>query len=71
MRPVNDTELQCEDDADHGGFHGSTLRDYAYPGSATVVSWTDTDRRTFTGDFIECPVVGCIVPAGHRGECVA
>lgn len=71
MRPVNDIEMRCEADADHGGAHSSTLRDYAYPGSATVISWRDDDRRNFTGDFIECPLVGCILPANHRGRCAS
>ncbi len=41
------------------------LRDYAYPGSATQLTWMDDDRRTFRGDYVECPERGCVLPAGH------
>lgn len=66
----NDTIIDCEeDDAWHEGPHAGVLVDYAYPGSRTTVSWWDTDRRTFTGEWVECPVVSCTLPANHRGRC--
>lgn len=70
FRPVNDTELQCEvtDSTDSHWRHNAVVRDYAYPGSATEMVWERTDRRCFTGEFIECPVKGCILPAGHHGK---
>lgn len=64
----NDTVLTCELPAAHPGMHESTLRDYAYPGSETVVSWAEDDRRTFRGDWIECVQPNCILPANHRGN---
>lgn len=71
MRPVNDTIIDCERTDEHTT-HSGTLRDYAYPGSATTISWQDGDRRNFTGDLIDCfATPGCILPAGHRGQCAS
>lgn len=68
IRPfTNATELRCEATGDHSQHHG-VLRDYAYPGSETTISWADTDRRNFRGEWIECPSRGCMLPAGHRGD---
>lgn len=63
------TELQCEHNDPHPEMvpHEATLRDYAYPGSETVVSWYENDRRTFRGDWAPCSGT-CILPAGHRGN---
>lgn len=66
--------LHCErgphlDDGDTA--HEAILRDYAYQGSATTIHWYDDDRRNFTGEWIECPQRGCILPANHRGDCVS
>ncbi len=67
IRPLpDDTELVCDLSGPHG-LHESTLRDYAYPGSATVISWYEDDRRTFRGDWVACPAE-CILPAGHQGR---
>lgn len=71
MRPFpNSVELHCERAPhlpdDHT--HEAVLRDYAYPGSRTTITWYDEDRRTFTGDWIECPHRGCTLPANHRGD---
>lgn len=75
MVPINSTELRCERPDAHvesthtlDRLHVSTLRDHAYPGSATVVSWLDDDRRNFTGEWVECPVQPCTLPANHRGN---
>lgn len=51
--------------------HEAMLRDYAYQGSATTIRWYDEDRRNFTGEWIECPQRGCVLPANHRGDCVS
>lgn len=61
--------VQCErthviDDDRHAG----VIRDYAYPGSQTVLTWFDDDRRSFSGEWVECPVSPCILPANHRGD---
>ena len=63
-------EIRCEQPAGHDGMHSGTLRDYAYPGSATVVEWAADDRRSFTGEWPGvCDKWGCILPAGHpRGH---
>lgn len=72
IRPFpNNTELHCE--VRHRkdrltNDHAAVLRNYAYPGSETRISWQDSDRRTFTGDWVECPVQPCVLPANHRGE---
>ena len=68
MVPINDTELRCEMATHADPKHVSTLRDYAFPGSATVVQWLDDDRRNFTGPWVECIRPGCILPSNHRGE---
>jgi hypothetical protein len=63
-------ELTCEVDSGESHVengHRATLRDYAYPGSETVVVWMDDDRRNFTGGWVECPVRACVLPAGHHG----
>ena len=51
--------------------HQGVIRDYAYPGSVTLLNWMHADRRTFSGEFIACPTRGCILPAGHPRGCEA
>lgn len=69
IRPFpDDTELACECTAADHTEHHSTLRDYAYPGSATSIHWQDEDRRTFRGDWRSCVATDCILPADHRGS---
>ena len=71
IRPFpNVTEVVCELDDEHPEMHEGAVRDYAYPGSVTVVEWADEDRRSFRGEWPgPCPVlVGCFLPAGHRGS---
>jgi hypothetical protein len=79
IRPFpNDTEVACDRDDEHQ-MHGGTLRDYAYPGSATLIEWDEDDRRTFHGEWPgECQSGSygagktnsspCVLPAGHRGK---
>lgn len=69
MRPFpNDTEISCEIDNSAHSEHKGTLHDYAYPGSATVFHWSESDRRTFHGTWPgPCPEL-CVLPAGHRGD---
>ena len=61
-------EITCDGTSGHRGSHAGVLRDYAFPGSATVINWQESDRRNFTGDWIECPTQPCVLPANHRGE---
>lgn len=50
-------------------WHEGKICDYAYPGSITKLIWHHTDRRNFSGEFIDCPTRGCILPAGHPRRC--
>ena len=78
MRPFpNDTEVRCEVvEHDLEAAHRAILRDYAYPGSETLITWQDNDRRTFRGDYPgRCLAgwdmpgkAGCVLPSGHRGD---
>ena len=67
IRPMpNDTEICCDRDDNGHTLHIGTLRDYAWPGSATTIDWDEGDRRTFHGDWPgPCPSAGCVLPAGH------
>lgn len=76
IRPFpNELELTCEggahnDDEQHFGI----VRDYAWPGSETKVSWHESDRRNFRGEWAPCDysenngVLPCILPLRHRGN---
>lgn len=69
--PRNATELKCHQVVNHGGTEMAILRDYAFPGSETVIDWSADDRRNFTGIFVPCLIEqGCMLPSNHRGECV-
>ena len=74
IRPLtNDIELTCECDEPGHSQHHSTLREYAFPGSATTIYWTESDRRNFRGDWpgtCKDRKPGCVLPAKHRGGCV-
>lgn len=59
--------IQCEREPHADETHEGALRDYAYPGSVTRVTWLDSDRRTFRGEWRRCGL-SCILPAGHRGN---
>jgi hypothetical protein len=85
IRPFTDsTELRCDGDhypEDGDPEHASTLRDYAFPGSATTIHWRESDRRNFRGEYPgRCDVATptwpdglpgetrpCVLPVGHRG----
>lgn len=73
IRPFTDgTEIQCEcHAAQHESHqHHGTVRDYAYPGSATTIYWYETDRRNYRGEWFHCFADrACILPANHRGDC--
>jgi len=66
--PINDIEVRCELDDDHAGLHQGTIRDYAYPGSATAVNWEEQDRRTYHGEWLGLCPDNCTLPIGHRGS---
>jgi hypothetical protein len=67
IRPfLGDTEVTCELTGGHEE-HRGTVRDYAGPGSRTIVGWFETDRRNFHGDWPgRCSA--CTLPVGHRGR---
>lgn len=74
-----DVEVACDrpEPAGHTQ-HAGTLRDYAYPGSATRITWLDDDRRSYVGSWpgpcgrptergqLSGP---CTLPAGHPRKC--
>ena len=85
VRPFpNETEVRCEvgskkeHELEGGGghegrqgvlVHEGVLRDYAYPGSETVIRWLEDDRRTFHGKWPgACEQEGCPLPKGHDGS---
>ena len=72
IRPFpHDTELRCNrEEKEHDKVpHRAALRDYAYPGSETVIHWWEDDRRNFRGEWKNCDeFVGCVLPGGHRGQ---
>jgi hypothetical protein len=67
IRPFSHTlEVGCEEEGEHPT-HKGVIRDYAYPGSQTVLQWMEEDRRCFHGEWPgDCP--GCILPLGHLGD---
>jgi hypothetical protein len=66
FRPVNETEVRCDRDAAHVE-HAGVIRDYAYPGSATTLTWFEGDRRTFHGEW-PGGCHDCFLPTGHAGK---
>lgn len=56
--------------------HSGVVKDYAYPGSRTTITWYEHDRRNFRGGFARCgeptptglTMGACILPVGHRGN---
>ena len=66
FRGRNETEVQCEVEKVHS-VHSGIVRDYAWPGSETTISWEEGDRRNFRGEFTECSHLGCTLPAEHWG----
>lgn len=69
MRPFpNDTEVGCEEEGEHDT-HKGVLRNYAYQGSETILTWYEQDRRTYHGEWPgPCDEAGCILPLGHYGR---
>ena len=69
IRPFpNDTEVECEKGLGHEDGdpqHSGVLRDYAYPGSVTTISWMHDDRRNFCGQWLPCHMTGCTLPLNH------
>lgn len=65
-----DREVACEEAGSHRS-HAGVLRDYAYPGSKTVLHWEDDDRRNYRGDWPGAcgRTPGCVLPAGHPRDC--
>lgn len=69
IRPFpNDTEITCERPEGHEGRHEGVIRDYAFPGSVTSLTWDHSDRRNFVGSWFDCRGPGCVLPSGHRGD---
>lgn len=75
IRPFpNETEVRCdgrhESPAER---HAGDVRDYAYPGSLTRLSWDESDRRNFHGAWPGPCTESldghrwCRLPAGHHG----
>lgn len=63
----NDTEVACEVPGEHS-VHQGGVRDYAYPGSHTRISWLEEDRRNYHGTwFGPCPLCPHL-PVGHSGS---
>lgn len=70
FRPAGEDEFPCEKPVHHvAESHEAIIRDRAYKGSETRLSWADDDRRTFRGEFKPCTIPGCILPAGHPRKC--
>lgn len=68
--PTRTLVLDCTLDVDHPDPHLARW-EHGFPNTPgyTMISWLEDDRRTFLGDFIECPSPGCVLPAGHpRGH---
>lgn len=68
MAPANLLEIACEVTGSHAQ-HSGTLRDYARPGSTTIITWLRGDRRTFHGTWPgDCQQPGCFLPIYHHGN---
>lgn len=79
IRPFpNNVEIRCAGEhPPYGPEHEGVIRDYAYPGSETKISWLAGDRREFEGGWPGyCTKLGstggrqnCTLPAEHHGRC--
>ena len=70
FRRINEVEIKCELTGWHDP-HSGTIRDYAYKGSATVITWFDSDRRTYDNEWPgDCNgnEGQCVLPLGHLGR---
>jgi hypothetical protein len=64
----HDVELRCELERPHRD-HQVLLRNYAFAGSVTIMTWHEGDRRCFHGEWPgDCEVVDCTLPLGHKGD---
>lgn len=71
---VDDIVVSCNGDHKKEGQHSGDLKDFAYPGSVTTITWLEGDRRSFNGDWPgQCPECNPLVhvPVGHLGKHVA
>ena len=72
LRPFpDDTEIRCDATTEKVHMHGGVLRDYAYPGSETTITWHEDDRRNFHGEWPgPCGRLStCVLPDGHPRGC--
>ena len=72
IRPFPDNrEVACEEQGDHEK-HRGVVRDMAYPGSETAITWFESDRRTYHGDWpgacTSCRAHQARLPRGHAGR---
>lgn len=54
IRPFSGNEIELVCESQHEQFldqHFGILRDYAYKGSQTIISWYEDDRRTYRGEW--------------------
>lgn len=59
--------LRCELERPHRD-HQAVLRDYAFDGSVTLITWHEDDRRNYHGEWPgPCEDSDCILPWKHRG----
>lgn len=73
IRPFpGDTGLACSRGAHGDDRHEGVIRNAAYPGSETRITWYESDRRNYHGEWPGAcePLVGCVLPNGHAGRCV-
>ena len=70
FNPRDPLEVQCERGAHAATMtHEGVIRDYAYKGSETKLSWDGGDRRNFFGKFQPCGFQKlCTLPLKHRGN---
>jgi len=75
IRPLsNDTEIVCYlSEHPVPDQHTGHLRDYAYPGSVTEITWMESDRRNFHAQWPGAchKAASCCLPDLHRGNCVS
>ena len=61
--------LDCESTELNHITHRATLKDYAYPGSSTEITWSENDRRNYHGNYPgDCSEPLCTLPLGHKGN---
>lgn len=60
--------VDCDQPAGHRAEHSGDWHHHLHPTNTTRITWQDEDRRTFHGGFQPCPITGCVLPGGHRGD---